>query len=58
LDPPAPVAVTALQLEEGVLLMLTLTALAVDVSHVLLLLAALLLLQAYAPTYHTLIDPP
>ena len=59
------VIVTALQLEEGALLTLTLTPLAVVDPHALLLLAVLLLLllelpklQAYAPTYTTLIDPP
>ena len=46
-----PVVVRALQLEQGVLLMLTLTPLADVASHVLLqgLLAASLVLQAYAP---------
>ena len=50
--------VTALQLEEGELLTLTLTPLALVDPHVLLLLARKLILQAYAPTYTTLIDPP
>ena len=52
--------VRALQLEQGVLLMLTLTPLADVVPHVLLqgLMAASLSLQAYAPMYKTLIDPP
>ena len=51
-------AVTALQLEEGALLTLTLTPLAVVDPHALLLLAVVLKLKAYAPTYTTLIDPP
>ena len=56
---PPLVVVTALQLEEGALLTLTLTPLAVVVPHALLHVpAALLALQAYAPTYTTLIDPP
>jgi len=41
--------VTALQLEEGALLTLTLTPLAVVDPHALLLVAVLLELQAYAP---------
>jgi hypothetical protein len=35
-----------------------LTALAFVAPHALLVLVALLKLQAYAPTYTTLIDPP
>ncbi len=55
-----PSFVRAVQLEQGVLLMLTLTPLADVVPHVLLmgLMAASLSLQAYAPMYKTLIDPP
>jgi hypothetical protein len=40
------------------LLTLTLRLLALVVPHVLLLLAYVLKLQACAPTYTTLIDPP
>ena len=62
IDPPyefAPAAiakfaeelvVTALQLEQGALLMLTLNPLAVVDPHELMLLAVLLRLHAYAPT--------
>ena len=42
--------VTALQLEQGALLMLTLNPLAVVDPHELILLAVLLRLHAYAPT--------
>jgi hypothetical protein len=42
--------VTALQLEQGALLMLTLNPLAVVDPHELMLLAVLLRLHAYAPT--------
>jgi hypothetical protein len=45
-------------LEEGALLTLTLTPLAVVDPHALLLLASELKLQAYAPTNTTLIDAP
>ena len=52
--------VRALQLAQGVSLILTLTPLADVASHVLLmgLMAASLVLQAYAPMYKTLIEPP
>ena len=52
--------VRALQLEQGVLLMLTLTPLADVASQTLLLelLKPSLKLQAFAPTCTTLIDPP
>jgi len=43
------VVVAALQFEEGALLTMTLTPLAFVAPHVLLLLAPLLKLQAYAP---------
>ena len=50
----------ALQFEHPESLTCTETPLAVVASHILRLLleAALLKLQAYAPTYKTLIDPP
>ena len=50
----------ALQFEHAESLTCTETPLADVVPHMLLLLleAALLKLQAYAPTYNTLIDPP
>jgi hypothetical protein len=52
--------VKALQFKHAESLTRTETPLAVVASHILLLLleAALLKLQAYAPTYKTLIDPP
>jgi hypothetical protein len=55
-----PLVVRALQLEQGVLLMLTLTPLADVAPHVLLLvlLASKPRLKAFAPTCTTLIDPP
>jgi hypothetical protein len=55
-----PLVVRALQLEQGVSLTLTLTPLADVAAHVLLLglLRAELKLQAFAPMYMTLIDPP
>jgi hypothetical protein len=46
------------QLEQGTSLTLTLTPLADVDAHVLLLLSALPRLQAWAPMYTTLIDPP
>ncbi len=48
----------ALQLKHSELLTWTATPLAVVASHLLLLEAALLELQEYAPMYSTLIDPP
>jgi hypothetical protein len=58
LEPP-PLLVRALQLEQGASLTLTLTPLADVTPHMLLLglLAALLKLQAYAPTWNEN-DPP
>ncbi len=68
IDPPyefapfekIPLVLKALQLEHPESLTCTETPLAVVASHMLLLLleAALLTLQAYAPMYKTLIDPP
>ena len=53
-----PLVVRALQLEQGVSLILTLTSLADVAAHLLMLREPKLLLQAYAPTCTTLIDPP
>jgi hypothetical protein len=55
-----PLLVRAPQLEQGASLTLTLTPLADVASHTLLLglLAVTLKLQAFAPMYTTLIDPP
>jgi hypothetical protein len=50
--------VNALQFEHSKLLTCTLTPLAFVAPQVLLLLASWLRLQAYAPMYSTLIDPP
>jgi hypothetical protein len=47
-----------MQLEQGASLTLTLTPLADVTPHVLLLLSALLKLQAFAPMYMIFIDPP
>jgi hypothetical protein len=66
IDPPyefapresPPLVVKALQFEHPKLLTCTLTPLAFVAPHVLLLLASKLRLQAYAPTYNTLNDPP
>jgi hypothetical protein len=68
IDPPRafsekellPLLVRALQLEQGASLTLTMTPLADVASQVLLLglLAAILVHQALAPMYMTLIDPP
>ncbi len=52
------VVVEAMQLEQDELLMLTLRPLADVAPQVLPLLEKVLKLQAYAPTYITLIDPP
>jgi hypothetical protein len=65
IDPPwafawwerMPLVVRALQLEQGASLTLTLTPLA-DVAPHVLLLAAILKLQGFAPKCTTLIDPP
>jgi hypothetical protein len=58
-DPP-PLVVEALQFQHAELLTCTDKPMADVASHLLLLLldAARLKLQAYAPTYNTLIDPP
>ena len=68
IDPPyefapkelVPLALKTLQFEHPESLTCTETPLAVVASHILLLLleAALLKLQAYEPTYRTLINPP
>jgi hypothetical protein len=55
------VDVTALQLTQGAWLTIALTPLTLVPSHallLLLLLTALVKLQAYAPTYTALTDPP
>jgi hypothetical protein len=55
-----PLVTTALQVEQGALLTLTLTPLA-DVAPLVLLLGLLakkLMLHDFAPMYTTLIDPP
>jgi hypothetical protein len=53
-----PELLTALQLEQPESLTCTDTPLTLVASHLLLLLAVLLKLQEYAPTYNTLIAPP
>jgi hypothetical protein len=59
-DAPDPLVLKALQFQHAESLTCTDTPLADVASHLLLLLleAARLKLQAYAPTYNTLIDPP
>jgi hypothetical protein len=61
IDPPKefpPLVVKALQLEQGKLLMLTIRSIAMVAPHALLMLEAKPKLQAYAPTYMALVDPP
>ena len=55
-----PLVVTALQLTQGAWLTVALTPLTLVPSHalLLLLLTPMVKLQAYAPTYTALTDPP